>query len=94
MQTNVPKELIDKQELQRLQNSFCKVTGVCVYCQDANGHRVTECTGNQEQQEKLRAYEESGQVQYVCRAGNFRKKGLPYKGALKALKVLMGYGYL
>ena len=39
-------------------------------------------------------FKTSGQVQYVCRAGNFRKKGLPYKGALKALKVLMGYGYL
>ena len=36
----------------------------------------------------------SGQVQYVCRAGNFRKKGLPYKGALRVLKVLMGYEYL
>lgn len=39
-------------------------------------------------------FKTSGQVQYVCRAGNFRRKGLPYKGALKALKVLMGYGYL
>lgn len=36
----------------------------------------------------------SGQVQYVCRAGNFRRKGLAYKGSLKALSVLMGYGYL
>lgn len=36
----------------------------------------------------------SGQVQYVCRAGNFRRKGLPYKGALKVLKVMMGYEYL
>ena len=39
-------------------------------------------------------FKTSGQVQYVCRAGNFRRKGLPYKGALKALKVMMGYGYL
>ena len=36
----------------------------------------------------------SGQVQYVCRAGNFRKKGLPYKGALRILKVMLGYEYL
>ena len=36
----------------------------------------------------------SGQVQYVCRAGNFRRKGLPYKGALRILKVMMGYEYL
>lgn len=36
----------------------------------------------------------SGQVQYVCRAGNFRKKGLPYKGTLRVLKVMLGYEYL
>lgn len=36
----------------------------------------------------------SGQVLYVCRAGNFRKKGLPYKGALRVLRVMMGYEYL
>ncbi len=36
----------------------------------------------------------SGQVQYVCRAGNFRRKGLEYKGTLKVLKVMMGYEYL
>ena len=36
----------------------------------------------------------SGQVQYVARGGNFRKKGLPYTGALRILKVLMGYDYL
>lgn len=34
------------------------------------------------------------QVQYVCRAGNFRKKGLPYVGSLRALKVMLGYEYL
>lgn len=36
----------------------------------------------------------SGQVQYVCRAGNFYKKGYDYTGALKVLKVMMGYEYL
>lgn len=36
----------------------------------------------------------AGQVQYVCRAGNFITKGLPYTGALKVLKVMMGYEYL
>ena len=35
-----------------------------------------------------------GQVDYVCRAGNFRKKGLPYTGALTVLRVMMGYEYL
>ncbi len=36
----------------------------------------------------------SGQVQYVCRAGNFHKKGLRYNGAFHVLRVLMGYEYL
>lgn len=36
----------------------------------------------------------AGQIQYVCRAGNFINKGLPYTGALKVLKVMMGYEYL
>ena len=36
----------------------------------------------------------SAQIQYVCRAGNYVKKGLPYNGALKVLRVLMGYDYL
>ena len=31
----------------------------------------------------------SGQVNYVCRAGNFRKSGLKYTGALRVLKVML-----
>ena len=36
----------------------------------------------------------SGQVQYVAMAGNYRKKGLEYTGALAVLRVLLGYDYL
>lgn len=36
----------------------------------------------------------SAQIQYVCRAGNYAKKGLPYTGALRALKVILSYEYL
>lgn len=36
----------------------------------------------------------AGQVLYVCRAGNFKKKGLPYRGTLRFLKVMMEYEYL
>ncbi len=35
-----------------------------------------------------------GQVDFVCRAGNFKKKGLPYTGALTVLRVMLGYEYL
>ena len=37
---------------------------------------------------KNEGYMSAGAVQYVCRAGNFRRKGLPYKGALRILKVI------
>lgn len=36
----------------------------------------------------------SAQIQYVCRAGSFVDKGLPYTGALRVLKVVMSYDYL
>lgn len=43
---------------------------------------------------KQEGFTTSGQVDYVCRAGNFRKKGLDYNGALAVLRVMMGYEYL
>ncbi len=36
----------------------------------------------------------SSQIQYVCMAGNYRKGGLEYNGALRVLKVILGYDYL
>lgn len=40
------------------------------------------------------AFKTSGQVQFVCRAGSYMKKGLPYTGALKVLRTIMSYDYL
>lgn len=45
-------------------------------------------------EKKNEGYLTSAQVQYVCRAGNFIHEGLSYTGALKVLKVMMGYDYL
>ena len=39
-------------------------------------------------------YKTSAQVQYVACAGNFIKHGYEYTGALRVLKVIMGYDYL
>ncbi|WP_035767196.1 insulinase family protein [Butyrivibrio sp. NC2002] len=39
-------------------------------------------------------FQTAGQVQYVCLAGNFVSKGLKYDGALRVLKVMLGYDYL
>lgn len=43
---------------------------------------------------KNEGFASSSQVQYVCRAGNYRRKGLQPTGALRVLKVMMGYEYL
>ncbi len=37
---------------------------------------------------------DASQVQYVSRAGNFKKAGYAYTGALRILKVLLSYDYL
>lgn len=55
---------------------------------------VQKANGRIEPVKKNEAFMTAGQVQYVCRAGNFMKKGLPYTGALKVLKIMMGYDYL
>lgn len=43
---------------------------------------------------KNEGFKTSSQVQYVCRAGNFKNAGRDYTGALRVLKVILGYDYL
>lgn len=43
---------------------------------------------------KNEAFTTPGQVQYVARAGNFRKAGYTYTGILRILRVMMSYDYL
>jgi hypothetical protein len=44
---------------------------------------------------KNEAFSTSAQIQYVCRAGNFMKNtDYKYTGALRVLKVILGYDYL
>lgn len=45
-------------------------------------------------EKKNEGFKTASQVQYVAVAGNYRNVGLPYTGALKVLKVIMGYDYL
>lgn len=45
-------------------------------------------------QKKNEGLTTSAQVQYVCRAGNYRKHGLEYVGTLRLLKTILGYEYL
>ncbi len=58
-----------------------------------------ECDGEKEKyrpvtEKKNEGFLTASQVQYVCRAGNFITKGLSYTGALRVLRVMMGYDYL
>lgn len=45
-------------------------------------------------QKKNEGLTTSAQVQYVCRAGNYRDHGLCYVGTLRLLKTILGYEYL
>lgn len=54
MQTNMALELIDRDELQRLQDEFCRATGICAYCLDCMGQQITSISGSEEQREKVK----------------------------------------
>lgn len=43
---------------------------------------------------KNEGFKTASQVQYAAKAADYRKRGLEYTGALKVLKVMMGYDYL
>ena len=45
-------------------------------------------------EKKNEGFLSASQVQYVCRAGNFLQKGLPYTGALRILKGIFNNDYL
>lgn len=50
------ENLIDWDALQRIQNYFCKVTGVCAYCTDSNGTRTTVISGDSADRQLLPRY--------------------------------------
>lgn len=45
-------------------------------------------------EKKNEGFLDASQVQYVARAGNYMAHGFTYHGALKIMKVIMGYDYL
>lgn len=45
-------------------------------------------------EKKNEGFMDASQVQYVARSGNFLRHGYEYTGALRILKVIMGYDYL
>ena len=65
-----------------------KITELMYTCEVQRGKFEPEI------KKKNEGFMTSGQVQYVCCAGNFFKKGFEYTGALHVLHVIMGYEYL
>ena len=55
-------ELIDKNILQRLQDEFCRVTGVYAYCLDGDKNKLTKMSGDKENLELAFRYIGSGQI--------------------------------
>lgn len=65
-----------------------QLAGKLYTCEAQTGSFVPEIV------KKKEGFMTAGQVQYVCRAGNFSKKGYVYTGAFQVLKVMMGCEYL
>ncbi|MCR5101802.1 MAG: insulinase family protein [Butyrivibrio sp.] len=78
----------DEKGYEEIEKLTCEFTG-------ALHTESIETKGFEIYPEKLNeAFKTPGQVQYVCRAGNYVSKGLKYTGSLRVLKVMMGYDYL
>ncbi|MED9904095.1 MAG: bifunctional diguanylate cyclase/phosphodiesterase [Lachnospiraceae bacterium] len=48
--------LIEREELQRLQDGFCSVTGVCAYCVNAAGEEQTTVSGDTEDKKLIQPF--------------------------------------
>lgn len=59
MSMNMVSELFNREELQHVQEEFCRVTGVCGYCLDGRGQKFTDFSGTEREAELFRTYEES-----------------------------------
>lgn len=55
-QTFSYESLIDREELQRLQEGFCRVTGICAYCVNAAGEEQTTVSGDSEDKRLMQPY--------------------------------------
>ena len=49
-------DLINREELQRMQEALCRATGICVYCLDAEGRMLTDISGTPSQIARARDY--------------------------------------
>ena len=70
---------------------------------DTDVYIVTDATYDKDNKSKVETYipekknegfKTASKVNYVARCGNFKTAGLPYKGSLKVLKIIMAYEYM
>lgn len=64
-----------------------------LYTDDVSGMIATE-KYHAEVSKKNEGFKTAGQVQYVCRGGNFKDKGLEYTGSLRVLHTMLSTDYL
>ena len=50
------ESMIDRKKMQRLQDKFCEVTGICAYFVDAAGVAQTKMSGDQKDIELIKPY--------------------------------------
>lgn len=68
--------------------------GFIVYKDDLYTEKVALQESKINITKKNEGFKTGAKVQYVAVAGNYKKAGLPYTGALRVMKVIMGYDYL
>jgi len=78
----------DRKELTRLEKSIRVLKEAFYDCDVPKGRFVPRL------EKKNEGFMASSQVQYVCRAGNFRKANLPYTGSLRVLRAILASEYL
>ncbi len=73
-------------------DALCKE--IEAFTQEAPGEHNDKITYDFLKRKISEGYKTSAKVQYVAKAGTYKDTALPYTGALRVLKVIMGYEYL
>ena len=82
------RENIQKMKDRLFDGTECTAKGRCGDVQSEDTRCVLHCVKQNE------GFKTSSKVQYVARVGNFIDGGASYHGALRILKVILGYDYL
>ena len=78
----------DKQNMEKSKEHIVKMAE----CLAANGRKIVP--SKWELHHSNEGLTDASNVQYVCRTGNYRTKGLEYDGSLQVLNTILSYDYL